>query len=272
MLTTWLLCHGQLAHGSEFTSTGLQNGESIGSVSLASNGTAATATVSGGPYAITPSNASGGTFNPANYNISYVNGTLTITPAPLTITADDKSKVQTQPNPPLTATYSGFKLGQDASVLGGALLLTTTATTDSAAGDYPINASGQTSTNYNISYIDGTLTVTAALDPELLGVPPNAPPTPSATSSPSRRAVPTPMSRAVGTLAVCWVATASSTAAGKAATRREIKVTTVAMVAVATMRQATRAKTSAAPASCAVSITSAASSCPACRFRLLRVV
>lgn len=240
--------------GSEFNTSGLQNNEAVGSVSLASAGATATAGVAGGPYAITPSNATGGTFNPANYNISYVNGaltispanltvaadnkgreygdanpaltaaatglrntdtssiisglttaatgssnvgsyvidasntsaganytitsatdgTLTITPAPLAITADDKTKNQTQLNPPLTASYSDFKLGQDPSVLGGSLLLTTAATTDSTTGDYPINASGQTSTNYSITYVDGTLKVLASLFPVVPGAPANA--------------------------------------------------------------------------------------------------
>jgi hypothetical protein len=160
--------------GSEFASSGLQNNETIDSVSLSSSGATATASVTGGPYVITPNNATGSTFNPTNYNISYVNGTLTITPAPLTVTADDKTKIQTQPNPPLSATYTGFKLGQNASVLSGSLLLATTAVKDSAAGNYPITASGQTSTNYSISYVDGKLKVLASLEPENHGEPEHA--------------------------------------------------------------------------------------------------
>ena len=38
----------------------------------------ATANVAGSPYAITASNATGGTFDLGNYNISYVNGQLTV--------------------------------------------------------------------------------------------------------------------------------------------------------------------------------------------------
>jgi hypothetical protein len=64
-----------------FTSSGLQNGETIGSVTLAvsNNGGAATAPV--GTYTITPSAATGGTFNPSNYTITYNTGTLTVTMA-----------------------------------------------------------------------------------------------------------------------------------------------------------------------------------------------
>jgi len=62
-----------------FTATGLQNSETVGSVTLACTGGAATAAV--GSYAITPSAATGGTFNAGNYTIAYVNGTLTVSPA-----------------------------------------------------------------------------------------------------------------------------------------------------------------------------------------------
>jgi hypothetical protein len=65
-----------------FTSSGLQNGETIGTVTLTCSGAAATATVPGSPYAITPSAAAGGTFMPGNYAIMYVAGNLTVTSAP----------------------------------------------------------------------------------------------------------------------------------------------------------------------------------------------
>ena len=68
---------------STFTSTGLQNGDTIDSVNQTSPGTAAAATVAGNPYAITPGAAAGDTFNPANYAIDYVNGVLTVTPLPV---------------------------------------------------------------------------------------------------------------------------------------------------------------------------------------------
>ncbi len=73
--------------GNEFSSSGLRNGETIGSVALSSTGAVASASVAGGPYPIIPSNASGGTFSPGNYNVTYVNGVLTVTPATLTAVA-----------------------------------------------------------------------------------------------------------------------------------------------------------------------------------------
>ena len=62
---------------SNFTATGLMNGETIGSVTLsASGGNAATDPV--GTYTLTPSAAIGGTFSTGNYNISYANGQLEV--------------------------------------------------------------------------------------------------------------------------------------------------------------------------------------------------
>src|SRR5207302_420471 len=55
--------------GSEFGASGLKNGQTIGSVDLASAGAGASANVAGSPYAITANNATGGTFDPNNYSI-----------------------------------------------------------------------------------------------------------------------------------------------------------------------------------------------------------
>jgi hypothetical protein len=72
----------------DFTPTGLQNGETVGSVTLTpSGGTATTDPVSGSPYTITPSAATGGTFNPDNYTaITYTDGTLTVDPLAVALT------------------------------------------------------------------------------------------------------------------------------------------------------------------------------------------
>src|SRR5439155_11910796 len=76
--------------------------------------------------------------------------------------ADDKTKTYGAGTPLLTVSYAGFVNGDTAASLGGTLSVTTTATAASAVGSYPITASGQTSGNYTISYVAGTLTVTAA--------------------------------------------------------------------------------------------------------------
>ncbi len=109
------------------------------------------------PYLVTGLNAG------ANYAIQ-LNGSATfaISPAPLQISADDKSKVYGSQNPTLTATISGLVNNDNASVVTG-LALSTTATLNSLPSSipYPITASGATATNYEIQYVAGGLTVTA---------------------------------------------------------------------------------------------------------------
>ena len=82
--------------------------------------------------------------------------------AKLTITADNKTKTAGEANPELTVSYEGFVNGETASVLTKQPAVTTTATTGSVAGDYPITASGATAANYEITYVEGTLTVVKA--------------------------------------------------------------------------------------------------------------
>jgi len=66
-----------------FTTNGLQNGETIGSVTLTASGSPAgdTAAAGVGSYTITPSLATGGTCNTNNYTITYNPGTLTVNKA-----------------------------------------------------------------------------------------------------------------------------------------------------------------------------------------------
>jgi hypothetical protein len=99
----------------------------------------------------------------ANYTVSTVSSSAgEIDPATLTVTANDKSKMCGQPNPALTASYSGFIGGEDTNVLTSPAVLITTATINSTAGTYPITASGAAAANYTVSYDNGTLTVVQA--------------------------------------------------------------------------------------------------------------
>src|SRR5678815_5904130 len=75
----------------EFTSVGLLNGDVINGVSLGSAGTLATAGVAGSPYVITAANATGSGLG--NYTINYVPGSLSVTPAPLSLRASNQSKI-----------------------------------------------------------------------------------------------------------------------------------------------------------------------------------
>ena len=80
--------------GTEFTTTGLINSNTVTSLTLTSSGAAATASSGASPYPIVPSTAIG-TGLSGDYTIGCVNGTLTITPAGLTVTATDQTRSDT---------------------------------------------------------------------------------------------------------------------------------------------------------------------------------
>lgn len=95
-------------------------------------------------------------FNPAEDKI--VN--LTITKAPLIITADNKTRPYHSENPALTFTCSGFVYGESIAVLDNPPLAGTAALSDSPAGDYVITISGGSDNCYDITYVSGILTIT----------------------------------------------------------------------------------------------------------------
>ena len=95
-----------------------------------------------------------------NYNIIYVPGTLTINPAPLTITANNATKAYGAAMPALSVGYSGFVNGDTSASLTATPTVSTTGTSSSPAGNYPITATGAVDPNYTIAYVQGTLTIT----------------------------------------------------------------------------------------------------------------
>ena len=95
----------------------------------------------------------------ANYLTATAMVNIDVTPAPLTITADDKQRGVGLANPPLTATYTGFVNGDTA--ISTLPTLATTADGLSPAGTYPITVTGGSDLSYTITQVDGTLTVTA---------------------------------------------------------------------------------------------------------------
>jgi subtilase family serine protease len=62
-----------------FISSGLSNGQTIGTVTLAVSGNGGAATAAVGTYTITPSTATGGSGTESNYSIIYITNTFTIT-------------------------------------------------------------------------------------------------------------------------------------------------------------------------------------------------
>ena len=137
------------------TLTGVKNNDPI----TASSSTTATAATGVGVNAITPSiNATSLVL--ANYQTPVLtNGALTITKAPLSAKADDKTKVLNAPNPTFTGSLTGVKNSDSI-----ALTFTTTATAATGVGTYPItpviNATAAVLANYQTSVLtNGTLTV-----------------------------------------------------------------------------------------------------------------
>ncbi|MCX6896641.1 MAG: YDG domain-containing protein, partial [Verrucomicrobia bacterium] len=156
---------------SAFTSSGLENSETIGAVTLSGSGTAATDPVT--TYTITPSAASGGTFTAGNYSISYNTGTLTVNPKTVTITANNVTKpfgntlTGGSGSSAYTITSGGF-VGSEGTGVTVTIAYGTGAASGDAAGFYggqitPSAAAGGTFTagNYSISYATGDITVSA---------------------------------------------------------------------------------------------------------------
>src|SRR5271157_2429407 len=91
-----------------------------------------------------------------------VNLSGTGTPAPLVITASSGSMTYGGTAPIITPGYSGFVNGDTAASLTTPPTCSTTATAHSPAGSYPSTCSGAVDGNYTISYVNGTVTDSAA--------------------------------------------------------------------------------------------------------------
>jgi len=105
-----------------------------------------------GKYAIAQGTLNAG----GNYAITYVGDSLVVTPAPLSITADNAIKDFDAADPTFTAKFSGLVNGETDAVVKG---LVFTRAPGTEAGDYAIVPSGATAANYAISYVNGKLTV-----------------------------------------------------------------------------------------------------------------
>jgi filamentous hemagglutinin family protein len=139
---------------------GLVNGDTVADV--LSGRLTRDAGENAGTYAITQGTLTAN----SNYTItSYTGDYLTITPASLTVTADNVSRYVGQANPVFTASYSGLAGGDTAAALTGELFFTTTATPASPADSYAITLTGTlASPNYTVIYGDGVLTVRQLTD------------------------------------------------------------------------------------------------------------
>ena len=171
------------------TIDGLQNGEGA---SVLGGGLTCTTTASPtSPVGAYDSSCSGAI--DANYAITYVAGSIAVTPAALTITASSGTLTYGGDVPAIAPTVDGLQNGEDASVLGAGLACGTTATTTSPVGEYPSACTGASDSNYSITYVAGTvdvnpapLNITHRPGPRPTAIRPRRSPTPSTVSRTAR--------------------------------------------------------------------------------------
>ena len=126
-------------------------GQALGTPALSCEAT------SQSPVGTYPIKISKGTLT--NDVVNLTDGTLTINKAPLTITAKSYSIKRGESLPNFEVTYNGFKNNENESVLTVKPTIRCNATSDSQPGNYEIIVSGAEASNYDISYVAGTLTI-----------------------------------------------------------------------------------------------------------------
>ena len=95
-------------------------------------------------------------------NLKLIDGKLTITPAPLAVTARSYSIVETEEMPTFQVDYSGWKNNDNEDMLTTKPITTCSVTDEKKPGIYEINVSGAVAKNYSFTYASGTLTITQA--------------------------------------------------------------------------------------------------------------
>ena len=140
----------------EMSYNGLVNGENAPEwLSRPTIVTDATPKSDVGEYTIT---ASDGVMR--NYENNGIEpGILSVTPAPLTISASDATILYFSTIPSLTYRYQGFMGDDDEEVLTKKPVIQTAATMTSPVGTYPIEVTGAEAANYDINYENGTLNI-----------------------------------------------------------------------------------------------------------------
>ncbi|MFJ4067194.1 MBG domain-containing protein [Pseudomonas sp. NPDC089996] len=130
------------------------------------------------------------TLNSGNYTMVFDQGTLRITPAPLVVAADDKSKHAGAPDPKLTYQVSGLKNGDKADIANGSLMRAP----GEEPGAYGIGQDDtfQAGSNYTVTFRDGVLTIDGPLAPPEPPAPPAPPVSPVSPVPPEPPAPPAP--------------------------------------------------------------------------------
>jgi Bacterial Ig-like domain (group 3)/MBG domain (YGX type)/Galactose oxidase, central domain len=139
------------------------DGVNFGAAVALSGGSASsgsTSTLSAGNHTVEAVFTSSDT-NFSNSN-DLLDGGQNVNKASLTITASSHTITFNDPVPTITASYSGFVLGEGPSNLTTQPTCSTTYTVGSLIGTYPTKCENAVSSNYNISYVDGTVAVLTA--------------------------------------------------------------------------------------------------------------
>jgi RHS repeat-associated protein len=139
--------------------SGFVNGEGPGV--LTSAPTCSTAATSASPAGTYHSSCTGAAA--ANYTFSYVDGTISVDPSVVIVTASSGSLTYGGTVPAITPAYSGWVNGDGPAVLTTAPVCTTSATSASGVGTYKTSCTGAAAPDYTFTYADGTITVTPAL-------------------------------------------------------------------------------------------------------------
>ncbi len=108
-------------------------------------------------YPITISNAVA-----KNYDVTCYNGTMTVKKAPLTAKVDNKSRLYGDANPEFTLSYTGLVNNETVPEWGQQPSFETAAATQSNVGSYPVSLKNAVAVNYDITPVEGTLTVNKA--------------------------------------------------------------------------------------------------------------
>ncbi|WP_178372175.1 MBG domain-containing protein [Chitinophaga jiangningensis] len=101
----------------------------------------------------------------SNYDAATaVRQTFTVNKAVLNVTGDNKTRLYGEANPTFTFAINGYKNGEDATVVTGAPVLSTSADAASAVGSYDIDVALNTldAANYTFNFIKGRLTILQA--------------------------------------------------------------------------------------------------------------
>jgi len=144
------------------TGTGFVNGETVANLGGAATWTTSvTAMSDAGSYAINGSGLNAGNYTIAASQASGNATAYTVARAPLTITANSASKAYdgVAYSGGTGVTYAGFVNSQNSSALGGTLSYSGTSQNAVNTGSYVITPGGLTSSNYAITFVDGTLTI-----------------------------------------------------------------------------------------------------------------